>query len=90
LKSPDFIIPSEGPHDQTLMMDALTEVWSGLLVSAKTLDLSETCLDMELPVFGLLTRVEWIDFYTVHTQRHIHQLRNIAQSRHIKGLRKKV
>jgi hypothetical protein len=89
LNAPDFIIPSEGPHDQTQMTGALSEVWSSLLASAGTMDLTETCLDVELPVFGLLTRVEWIDFYVVHTQRHIYQLRNIAQSQRIIGLRKK-
>lgn len=73
-KTPDFIVPSDGPHSQAEMDTALTEVWAGLDAATRKLDLTQTCLDFELPVFGLLTRTEWICFYMVHTQRHIHQL----------------
>lgn len=77
LQSPDFILPSDGPHDLCRYRSELAATWQGLLVSAGELDLSLTCVDMELPVFGLLTRMEWIGFYAVHTQRHVRQLHRI-------------
>lgn len=77
MTSPDFIQPSDGPHDLLEYRTSLAAVWQGLSDSATDLDLSLTCLDLELPVFGLLTRMEWIGFYAVHTQRHTHQLHRI-------------
>jgi hypothetical protein len=40
-------------------------------------DLGATCLDVEVPVFGYLTRYEWLKFIVVHAQRHIRQLKNM-------------
>ena len=77
LQSPDFILPGEGPFAQTEMRTDLHDVWTGLIVAAGDLDLPALCLDVELPVFGLLTRLEWISFYMVHTQRHVQQLHRI-------------
>lgn len=77
MKSPDFIQPSDGPHDLDGYRRSLAGIWQSLEASAVELDLSVHCLDMELPVFGLLTRLEWIGFYAVHTQRHVHQLHGI-------------
>ena len=40
-------------------------------------DLTKTCTAFELPVYGFLTRWEALHFILYHTQRHIHQLKNI-------------
>ena len=77
LKSPDFIVPSGGPHDQDDAVGRLREVWTGMESAVQRLDLEQLCLGFDLPVFGLMTRLEWITFYMLHTQRHIRQIRRI-------------
>lgn len=76
-KSPDFIQPSELPHDKTLLLRCLTLITSEISEHIKTQDLSLTCLQSILPGFGDLTRMELNYFTVFHTQRHVHQLKNI-------------
>lgn len=78
MESPEFILPGDGPFDPQQSIDTLTRIWQPLQQKAAELDLSLLCLDFEMPVNGALTRQEWLSFVVVHTQRHIHQLRNIA------------
>lgn len=80
MKSPDFILPSDGFHARQPLIDQLQKDWERLGEAVDTLDLSETCLDFEMPGVGQLTRLEWISFYVYHSKRHLHQLRNILAS----------
>jgi len=80
MKSPDFILPSEGFHARQPLIDGLQKDWQRLGEAVDTLDLSETCLDFEMPGVGQLTRLEWVSFYVYHSKRHLHQLRNILAS----------
>lgn len=80
MTSPDFILPSEGPHDKQALMQELTDVWKKTVAIAETQDLSALCLDFEMPMVGAMTRKEWISFLSVHTQRHTHQLKNILKA----------
>ena len=80
MKSPDFILPSDGFHARQPLVDQLQKDWGRLGEAVDTLDLSETCLDFEMPSVGHLTRLEWISFYVYHSKRHLHQLRNILAS----------
>jgi hypothetical protein len=77
MKSPDFILPSDGFHARQPLIDQLQKDWERLGEAVGTLDLSETCLDFEMPNVGHMTRLEWISFYVYHSKRHLHQLRNI-------------
>lgn len=43
-------------------------------------DLSKTCTDFAIPGYGNFTRMEWIGFNTVHTQRHVHPLKSIISN----------
>ena len=43
----------------------------------ETSDITKTCTAFELPIYGFLTRWEALHFMLYHTQRHIHQLKNI-------------
>src|SRR5262249_26016041 len=72
LQSPDFIVPSAGPHSKREVMDRLAKIWDGLGKAVRELDLVPLCQGFELPVIGKLTRLEWVWFYVAHTQRHIH------------------
>lgn len=79
MKSPDFIVPSTGHFDKTILLSGLTKRINGIKdFIQKKEDLTLTCLDFELPNAGTLARTEWIQFMTVHTVRHVHQLKKIV------------
>jgi uncharacterized damage-inducible protein DinB len=44
------------------------------------LDLDELCLAFEHPIFGTLTRREWLEFNMMHTQRHMAQIEQIQKA----------
>lgn len=39
----------------------------------------ELCLKFKHPIFGHLTRMEWVHFNIIHTQRHMRQLARIKE-----------
>jgi hypothetical protein len=77
LQSPDFILPSGGYHDKQDHIAKTKVVWDKIGEGIRLLDLSVTCVDFEFPSMGYLTRLEFLWFYVWHTQRHLHQLKNI-------------
>ncbi len=78
MKSPEFILPENKQYDKTLLLDSLSTGIKKITAAAGTLNLEETCTALALPQPGELTRLEWISFIIYHTQRHNHQLKNIA------------
>lgn len=78
MQSPDFILPSNDPQDKSSMMQSLKDTFASLAEVARTRDLLVTCLDFDMPTVGRMTRLEWISFAVVHTQRHIWQLKKMA------------
>jgi hypothetical protein len=79
LQSPSFIIPSDGPHHQKLILRCLKLTMEDVIQQAKVQDMQAVCVEFELPQMGALTRLEWNYFILYHTQRHIHQLKKIKQ-----------
>jgi len=79
MKSPDFIIPADKNYKKDELLKILENFRLKINLAIETLDLTKTCLAFELPVLGFLTRLEAIYFILFHTQRHIHQLKNICQ-----------
>lgn len=77
MQSPDFIYPLGDHYRKEEVVRTLETRWSDIRKAAATLDLTKTCLDFEMPVFGPLTRFEWLSFMVIHTQRHLHQLRKM-------------
>lgn len=77
MKSPEFILPTHNTHDRQVIAADLANALAGIAAVAKVEDLSLLCTDFEMPNLGQLTRIELINFVDVHTQRHIHQLKNI-------------
>jgi len=77
MNSPDFIYPQGNYYQKDELYKDLETTWKNIRQAANTLDLIPTCTDFEIPGFGTLTRFEWLSFMVVHTQRHLHQLRNI-------------
>ena len=77
-ESPDFIIPSNDVIDKDRLIKGLKNKIEQVKTFADSHDdLTRTCIDIELPGAGTLTQMEWIQFMTIHTRRHIHQLKNI-------------
>ncbi|WP_298732795.1 DinB family protein [uncultured Chitinophaga sp.] len=42
--------------------------------------IDQVCNDMEHPVFGFLTRIEWAYYLIYHTERHLQQINRIEAS----------
>ncbi len=78
-ESPEFIIPDGGPFESGLLIKQFERLKNDNAAIARTKDLSLLCLDFEMPGLGALTRYEWLKFFVAHTQRHAHQLTNIAE-----------
>jgi hypothetical protein len=79
MKSPDFILPGDGIQEKEATLQRIGELKNEML-EANKLDLSLLCLGAEFPGFGKMTRLEWMHFFLVHTQRHTHQLKNIFRT----------
>jgi hypothetical protein len=77
LKSPDFIIPSNGPHDRDELLHSLSKAMEAIASTAAKVDLSKTCTSYALPQIGEMTGLEWVFFSSSHSRRHTHQLKNI-------------
>jgi hypothetical protein len=77
MKSPDFILPRLKDYDKQRLLNALEGIKDDVVKSATDLDLTQTCMAFELPVYGKLTRFEAVYFLIYHTQRHAHQLKKI-------------
>ena len=77
LQSPDFIIPSNGPHDKQEMIQAMKKTMDEIISSASTADLDKTLTSFPFPQLGEMTGLEWIYFSTCHSKRHTNQLKNI-------------
>lgn len=73
----DFNYPTNDYIKKENLLTELEKVTSAIISFSNQNELGLLCLDFELPTFGHLTRFEWLHFYVVHTQRHIHQLKNI-------------
>lgn len=79
LKSPAFIEPSDGAHNKAELIAGLMNTNKEITDGIQNYDLNNICMGFDTTFFGTLTRLEWISFVIVHTQRHIHQLENIHQ-----------
>ncbi|KAB7530279.1 DinB family protein [Flagellimonas olearia] len=80
MDSPKAIVPTNDPIDKSRLLGSLKEKIQWVNEHGKRMDLSKTCLDFAIPEYGPFTRLEWIGFNTVHTQRHIHQLEQIIKN----------
>ncbi|WP_298739682.1 DinB family protein [uncultured Chitinophaga sp.] len=79
-KAPEVLEPENVEYVKENLLSELEITAAAIRKGIQTLDLSVTCLDWEMPQTGYLTRLEWVSFYTVHTQRHTRQLQNIFET----------
>ena len=78
--APPETIPTHDPIEKSALLTSLQERVAQQREVILHDDLSPTCLDFEIPGYGPFTRLEWIGFNTIHTQRHIHQLKAILST----------
>ena len=71
------IKPASKNYKKAELLSTLDELKTKLSSFDTSSDLSKTCVAVELPFFGYLTRTEIAYFIIYHTQRHLHQLKNI-------------
>jgi hypothetical protein len=77
MKSPGFVSPPLADYNRGELLNELEEIRNSLGSAATELDLEKTCTAFELPVLGMLTRLEAIYFVNYHTLRHTRQLQGI-------------
>ena len=77
MKSPEFIVPEAGPFEKQLLLKDLSRSLLQLNENAMKADLHDLVKD--LPT-GEITKLELLHFVLYHTQRHLHQLRNICEA----------
>lgn len=76
LQSPAFIVPKPGHYEKAGTMSALQQSSQQLKERETKVNLSEV---IEFQVFGEITKLELLYFVLYHTQRHIHQLKNMIK-----------
>ena len=74
LKSPGFILPTRNWYNRETLIANLAESIRSVRAVSTREDLFRL---IDHTVFGEVTRYETLYFVVYHTQRHIHQLRNI-------------
>jgi hypothetical protein len=76
LQSPKFILPTQDTYNKEALIADLRNSVERIKELSKTVDVSEM---INHPVFGEVTKFEILHFIVYHTQRHIHQLKNIFE-----------
>jgi len=77
LKSPDFVIPGNGPFEKKEVTRTLQRILEKHKEKINNTDLKALCMGFELPAIGTMTRYEWFRFLIAHTTRHLYQIKNI-------------
>ena len=76
LDAPPETLPTHDPIHTQALLAALPERIAQQREVLLHDDLSPVCLDFAIPGAGHFTRLEWLGYNTLHTQRHIYQLKN--------------
>lgn len=74
------IIPDEDNKDKELALEKIQDLRQKLIGLIELQDMTELIVDFSHPLFGPLTRVEWIYFNIYHSARHSKQVRRILKA----------
>lgn len=74
------IVPDDKPKDKTKALEKIQNIRQQISSFIDILDLTEIITGFEHPIFGPLTRIEWIYFNIYHSRRHVHQIRLIIET----------
>lgn len=76
-KSPQFILPGQASYDKKELIEKLSRSIERIKQERTNADLSEI---IDLTALGTISKMELLHFVIYHTQRHIHQLKNIFKT----------
>lgn len=79
LKAKGVILPGSEKILKEVLTSNFRSLRGKIAVMADEFDGKEVCTAFEHPVYGYLTREEWLYFNIFHTQRHIGQIDRILQ-----------
>jgi DinB superfamily len=77
MKSPDFVVPEDGPYEKKAAMEELNNSLELLKENTGKANLNELVEGLPL---GPTTKLELLHFCLYHTQRHLHQMEKIAEA----------
>ncbi len=77
------IVPSEDPKDPQELAEKIRQNRKKQIQLLETADLNEICLNFEHPLFGLMSRKEWMVFNSTHANRHKAQISDIRSQLNI-------
>lgn len=78
-KSAEALLPTNEPIEKEKLLSDLQKRISQIGEVIQTKDLTETCVGLPFKGIGELTRLEWLHVVLYHSQRHIHQIKNISK-----------
>ncbi|GAB3931095.1 DinB family protein [Mucilaginibacter myungsuensis] len=79
MQSPDFILPSDEPKELASLTQQIGDTLNGIIEAGQHIDVNLTVVGFEFPNAGPVTRIELLNFVSVHVQRHAHQLKQIRE-----------
>jgi len=74
LQSPEFILPTQDIYQKGSVIEDLKRSVEQLKQASREINVFET---IDHPIFGKIAKLELLHFVVYHSQRHIHQLKNI-------------
>ncbi|MEJ0081982.1 MAG: DinB family protein [Puia sp.] len=77
MKSPDFIVPENGPFEKQSISEELKNSFRQLKESSENADLTDLVVGLPL---GPITKLEILHFVMYHSQRHLHQMKKICKA----------
>lgn len=75
--APEIIQPTTGEKTKDDLISKFKTIRDNLLTNIKTMDNQAICLKYPHPLFGYLTRADWVYSSIYHCQRHIMQVNDI-------------
>jgi DinB superfamily len=75
MKSPDFIVPENGPYEKQAIYEELNNSFNNLKQSTTHAELPDLVEGLPL---GPVTKLEILHFVLYHTQRHLNQMKKIC------------
>ena len=74
------IVPDEQPKDKTKALNKIQDIRQRLTSLIEIHDLTELVTGFDHPLFGKMTKAEWLVFSICHGKRHAHQIKEILSS----------
>lgn len=78
MTSPEFKAPADDLYNSEELISELNGIGAAVASAISKVDLTATCLDFEFPGLGHVTGIEAVYFLIYHSQRHTHQLSEMA------------